>query len=193
MSIMNDVVLNRRVTILDKEALIDARRSLSVMLYDFLSQHKPKLTEQERRRLVNGLDMRPISEEYERELRYVRHEHTPPRTPSPRICICQSVVSIVFYLIIHSPHSTIIIFSFDVPSLSPSSDESIIDHDIMPLHRLILLLPLPLSLPLLVRRPIRSILSGQIAKLVLIQLQFVKKELLEAMQAIDELFNANQV
>ena len=71
MSIMNDVVLNRRVTILDKEALIDARRSLSVMLYDFLSQHKPKLTEQERRRLVNGLDMRPISEEYERELRYV--------------------------------------------------------------------------------------------------------------------------
>ena len=110
-SIMNDVVLNRRVTILDREALIDARRSLSVMLYDFLSQHKPKLTEQERRKLVNGLDMRPISEEYEREL----------------------------------------------------------------------------------RRPIRSILSGQIAKLVLIQLQFVKKELLEAMQAIDELFNANQV
>ena len=43
------------------------------------------------------------------------------------------------------------------------------------------------------RRPIRSILNGQIAKLVLIQLQFVKKELLEAMQAIDELFNANQV
>ena len=122
MSIMNDVVLNRRVTILDKEALIDARRSLSVMLYDFLSQHKPKLTEQERRRLVNGLDMRPISEEYERELRYVRHEHTPPRTLSPRICICQSVVSIVFDLIIHSPHSTILIFSFDVPSLSPSSN-----------------------------------------------------------------------
>ena len=32
------------------------------------------------------------------------------------------------------------------------------------------------------RRPIRSLLTGQIAKLVLIQLQFVKKELLEAMQ-----------
>ena len=81
MSIMNDVVLNRRVTILDKEALIDARRSLSVMLYDFLSQHKPKLTEQERRRLVNGLDMRPISEEYERELRYVQDERTPCSHP----------------------------------------------------------------------------------------------------------------
>ena len=124
------------MTILDKEALIDARRSLSVMLYDFLSQHKyvtlresevitctctywpysfviqiidftsllssllpspltilfssppsyspsfslsytfpsfcrPKLTESEKRKLVTGLDMRPISEEYERELRYV--------------------------------------------------------------------------------------------------------------------------
>jgi nuclear-control-of-ATPase protein 2 len=35
--------------------------------------------------------------------------------------------------------------------------------------------------------------SGKIARLVLIQLQFVKKELLVAMQAIDDLFNANQV
>lgn len=39
----------------------------------------------------------------------------------------------------------------------------------------------------------QSIVSGKIARLVLIQLQFVKKELLVAMQAIDDLFNANQV
>jgi nuclear control of ATPase protein 2 len=39
----------------------------------------------------------------------------------------------------------------------------------------------------------RNLISGRIARLVLIQLQFVKKELLVAMQAIDELFNANQV
>ncbi|RYY68354.1 hypothetical protein EON63_24890 [archaeon] len=44
-----------------------------------------------------------------------------------------------------------------------------------------------------IRRPIQSIVSGRIARIVLIQLQFVKKELLVAMQAIDELFNANQV
>jgi hypothetical protein len=37
---MNDVILNRRVTILDKEALLDAKRSLTVMLGDFLRQHK---------------------------------------------------------------------------------------------------------------------------------------------------------
>lgn len=43
------------------------------------------------------------------------------------------------------------------------------------------------------RRPIQNIVSGRIARVVLIQLQFVKKELLVAMQAIDELFNANQV
>lgn len=43
------------------------------------------------------------------------------------------------------------------------------------------------------RRPMQSIVSGKIARLVLIQLQFVKKELLVAMQAIDDLFNANQV
>jgi nuclear-control-of-ATPase protein 2 len=43
------------------------------------------------------------------------------------------------------------------------------------------------------RRPMLSIVSGKIARLVLIQLQFVKKELLVAMQAIDDLFNANQV
>jgi hypothetical protein len=40
---------------------------------------------------------------------------------------------------------------------------------------------------------VQSIVSGKIARLVLIQLQFVKKELLVAMQAIDDLFNANQV
>ena len=51
-SIMNDVILNRRVTILDKEALIDSKRSLTVMLNDFLQQHKPKLTENERKRLA---------------------------------------------------------------------------------------------------------------------------------------------
>ena len=39
----------------------------------------------------------------------------------------------------------------------------------------------------------QNLVSGRIARLVLIQLQFVKKELLVAMQAIDELFNANQV
>lgn len=39
----------------------------------------------------------------------------------------------------------------------------------------------------------RNIVTGSIARLVLIQLQFLKKELLVAMQAIDELFNANQV
>lgn len=43
------------------------------------------------------------------------------------------------------------------------------------------------------KRPIQNLVSGRIARLVLIQLQFVKKELLMAMQAIDELFNANQV
>ena len=43
------------------------------------------------------------------------------------------------------------------------------------------------------KRPMQNIVSGRIARLVLIQLQFVKKELLVAMQAIDELFNANQV
>lgn len=38
-----------------------------------------------------------------------------------------------------------------------------------------------------------NLISGRIARLVLIQLQFLKKELLVSMQAIDELFNANQV
>ena len=91
-------------------------------------------------------------------------------TTSCHITSCQSVLyRIKLY------HTTYLITSF--PSLSPS--------------------PSPHSSPFIcrcpLRRPIRSILSGQIAKLVLIQLQFVKKELLEAMQAIDELFNANQV
>ena len=40
---MNDVILNRRVTILDKEALLDAKRSLTVMLGDFLRQHKVRI------------------------------------------------------------------------------------------------------------------------------------------------------
>jgi len=81
------------------------------MLNDFLVQHRPKITDKERRSFVESMDMSPISEEYELEL----------------------------------------------------------------------------------RRPIQNLVSGRIARLVLIQLQFVKKELLVAMQAIDELFNANQV
>ena len=44
---MNDVILNRRVTILDKEALLDAKRSLTVMLGDFLRQHKVRIGRQQ--------------------------------------------------------------------------------------------------------------------------------------------------
>ena len=111
LSIVEDVIFNRRVTLTDKDALKDAKRSLQAMLNDFLTQHRPKLTEMERKIVVSKMDMTPISQEYELEL----------------------------------------------------------------------------------RRPIQNLLSGRIARLVLIQLQFVKKELLVAMQAIDELFNANQV
>ena len=66
---MNDVILNRRVTILDKDALIDSKRSLSVMLNDFLKEYKPMLPDSERRKIAAALDMRYISEEYEQELR----------------------------------------------------------------------------------------------------------------------------
>lgn len=110
-SIANDVILNKRVSLTDREALVDAKRSLNVMINDFLREYRPKLSVQERVRVASQMDMSPISEEYEREL----------------------------------------------------------------------------------NRPIQNLLSGRIARLVLIQLQFVKKELLVSMQAIDELFNANQV
>ena len=43
------------------------------------------------------------------------------------------------------------------------------------------------------KKPIQNILSGRIARLALIQMQFMKKELLVAMEAIDDLVNANQV
>ena len=43
------------------------------------------------------------------------------------------------------------------------------------------------------RRPIQNLVSGRLARLLLIQLQFVKKELLVAMQGIDEIFTAQQV
>lgn len=110
-SIINDVLLNKRVSLTDKEALKDSIRSLTVMIDDFLSEHKPKMSQHQRKALASRMDMTPISLEYEREL----------------------------------------------------------------------------------NRPIQNLLSGRIARLVLIQLQFVKKELLVAMQAIDDLFNANQV
>jgi hypothetical protein len=38
-SIVNDVVFNKRTAITDKAALLDAKRSLSNMIYDFLQQH----------------------------------------------------------------------------------------------------------------------------------------------------------
>jgi hypothetical protein len=114
--IVNDVFLNKRVSLTDQEALKDSKRSLKVMLTDFIQQERstPFLKQksaQEIQNMIKEMDMSPISYEYETEL----------------------------------------------------------------------------------KRPMQNIISGKIARLVLIQLQFVKKELLVAMQAIDELFNANQV
>ena len=39
-SILNDVILNKRTSLTDKEALKDAKRSLSVMLNDFITQQR---------------------------------------------------------------------------------------------------------------------------------------------------------
>lgn len=39
-SILNDMILNRRVSITDKAALYDAQQSLTNMIYDFLLQHR---------------------------------------------------------------------------------------------------------------------------------------------------------
>ena len=43
------------------------------------------------------------------------------------------------------------------------------------------------------RNPIPNLMSGSLLRLMFLQLQFVKKEMLLAINAIDELFNANQV
>lgn len=45
------MILNRRMSLTDKEALKDAKRSLSVMLEDFLVQHKRSLSENDRKRI----------------------------------------------------------------------------------------------------------------------------------------------
>ena len=39
-SILNDIVLNKRTSLTDREALKDAKRSLGTMLNDYLSQSK---------------------------------------------------------------------------------------------------------------------------------------------------------
>lgn len=39
-SILNDVILNKKMKITDPAALVDAKRSLRSMLYDFLLQNK---------------------------------------------------------------------------------------------------------------------------------------------------------
>jgi nuclear-control-of-ATPase protein 2 len=110
-SILNDVVLNKKVAITDHAALKDSQRSLATMLDDFLTQYKPQMPSEERAKRVARLDMTDVSLEYEQEL----------------------------------------------------------------------------------KKPMQNIMSGRIARLALIQGQFVKKELLVAMQAIDDLVNANQV
>ena len=50
-ALVNDMILNRRMSLTDKEALKDAKRSLSAMLEDFLLQHKRSLSESERKRI----------------------------------------------------------------------------------------------------------------------------------------------
>jgi nuclear control of ATPase protein 2 len=44
-----------------------------------------------------------------------------------------------------------------------------------------------------IRSAVKNVFSGKIVRMLLIQLQFTKKELLVAMEAIDDLFNANKV
>jgi hypothetical protein len=68
-SIFQDVLLNKKLSLTDQEALIDSKRSLSQMIYDFLSQHGRKMGDAERRRIASQMDMTPISVEYELELR----------------------------------------------------------------------------------------------------------------------------
>ena len=45
------MILNRRMSLTDKEALKDAKRSLSAMLEDFLLKHNRSLSESERKRI----------------------------------------------------------------------------------------------------------------------------------------------
>lgn len=71
------------------------------------------------------------------------------------------------------------------PRLSPEEQSRVIQS--------LNMTPVSLQLEQEMRQPVPSILSGSMLKLVLLQLQFVKKEMLVAMGALDELFNANQV
>ena len=103
--------MNKKEHLADYEALLDAKRSMGVMLDDFIQQYKPGTSSAERERIVENMDMTPISQEYEKEL----------------------------------------------------------------------------------KKPIQNLVSGRLARLLLIQLQFLKKELLTAMQGMDEIFTAQQV
>ena len=69
-SILNDVVLNKKLSITDQAALLDAQQSLQQMIYDFLNEQSKKLSESEKRRLASQMNMSPISQEYATELRY---------------------------------------------------------------------------------------------------------------------------
>ena len=68
-SILNDVVFNKKLSITDQAALLDAQQSLQQMIYDFLNEKSKKLSESEKRRLASQMNMSPISQEYATELR----------------------------------------------------------------------------------------------------------------------------
>jgi exonuclease SbcC len=53
--IVNDVFLNKKVSLTDQVALKDAKRSLGVMLDDFLTQYRPGTADKERIRLVKEM------------------------------------------------------------------------------------------------------------------------------------------
>ena len=124
------MVFNKKLSITDQAALLDAQQSLQQMIYDFLSEQSKKLSESEKRRLASQMNMSPISQEYATELRYAVHKI---------LKLCKRISC------------------------------------------------------LCARRPMQNLVNGRIVRLALIQLQFVKKELLVAMQALDQLFSANQV
>jgi len=168
-AILDDLILNKRQRLTDVGAIADAQASLRRMLSDFIEDTYPKMSKEARKKALEAMDIGLVSEQYDKEIRHAVRNVFSGKIVRMLLIQMQYVKKEVRA----TPPSLSLFLSpllfplFPSPYHPPTFPHH---HSHLPSS---LPLPLPPSLP--------PSLSPSLP------------QLLVAMEAIDDLFNANKV
>lgn len=70
-TIIRDVFFNQRTPLIDLQQVEDSKKSLQAMIRNYLQANQPKLNQQDREKFAKEMDMSPLSQELENDLKLV--------------------------------------------------------------------------------------------------------------------------